>query len=50
MIGVQALYVLLLLLSYVSMEKNRGCVCENGRNVAENGYSGEITQIAADAL
>jgi hypothetical protein len=33
------------------MEKNRGrgCVCGNGRDVAENGYNGEITRIAADA-
>ena len=34
------------------MEKNRGrgCVCGNGSGVAENGYNGEITQIAANAV
>ena len=34
------------------MEKNcgRGCVCGNASGVAENGYNGEITQIAADAM
>ena len=34
------------------MDKNHscGCVCGNGRGVAQNGYNKEITGIAADAV